>query len=132
MRQDWRTRAHFGATPRRSNSAVGELVVFFELEVVERGHGVLRDGFGQGVHGVEHGAFIERHVGPVNFRVLDYQIRTVVEHGREVLVWRYAVQEATGVANKDAQGPLLALACESARLAYDAWDLRDRQVAAQA
>lgn len=74
--------------------------------------------------------FVLRGVGPVNARILNGQIAPVVDEGREVLVWRAALQAATGEANKDAQGALLRQACESARLMYDLWDVMHRRAAA--
>lgn len=65
-------------------------------------------------------------VGPVNQRLLDALISPMVTEGRTG-VWRHWVEQATGVTNKDAQGPLVRMACEALRLVYAEVDAQRRR-----
>lgn len=72
-------------------------------------------------------AFVGRHMGPIFARVLEYQIEPIIARDGGTTVWRWHVERATGIKEPHAQGQVLALACEAARIAYEACDDEERR-----
>jgi hypothetical protein len=67
-------------------------------------------------------AFILKGVGPVNAKVLEYQIVPMIERDGGPTIWRWHLERATGEKERHAQGAILRQACENLRLVLDDWD----------
>ena len=60
-------------------------------------------------------------VGPVNARLLEALISTMVDEGR-IIAWRGVVERVSGERDRNVQGAMVRQACEALRLVYEETD----------